>query len=213
MNIKIVNYTKKLGDQEVLNNINLDLYSGNIYGFYGKNGSGKTMLFRAVTSLITPTNGDILIDGESIINGETDLSKIGILIENPGFYDYLTGFQNLELLYSINHKKNSDILNTYLEKVGLGEVTNKLYKKYSLGMRQRLGIAQAIMEDQKIIILDEPTNGLDEQGINDVRALLIEEKKKDKIILIASHNKDDLRILSDKIFHLDHGMITGEIKL
>ncbi len=213
MNIKIINYTKKLGDQEVLKNINLDLYSGNIYGFYGKNGSGKTMLFRAVTSLITPTSGDILIDGESMINGETDLSIIGVLIENPGFYDYLTGFQNLELLYSINHKKDSDILNKYLEKVGLGEVASKLYKKYSLGMRQRLGIAQAIMEDQKIIILDEPTNGLDEQGINDVRALLIEEKKKDKIILIASHNKDDLRILSDKIFHLDHGMITGEIKL
>ena len=136
------------------------------------------MLFRALTTLIYPTKGDVKVDGKSILKEEFDLSQIGILIENPGFYPHLTGFENLEMLY-----------------------------RYSLGMKQRLRIAQAIMENQKIIILDEPTNGIDRNGLKDVHEIIKEEKNKDKIILLASHDLDDLNLLCDEIYFIENGRI------
>lgn len=216
MKLVVKEYTKEIKGKKILNNIDLKLESGKVYGFYGRNGSGKTMLFRAISTLIYPSNGDVLIDNKSLINDDFDLRQIGILIEDPGFYPYLTGFENLKLLYTINNKKDDKYIDSILKKFGLFDARNKKFKEYSLGMKQRLRLAQAFMENQKLIILDEATNGLDEDGINDIRKIILEEKKKDKLILIASHNKEDLNILCDKIFKLDHGKIiadiTGEIK-
>lgn len=211
MKLVVKDYNKDIKGKVILDNINLEFKSGKIYGFYGRNGSGKTMLFRAISTLIRPSSGDVLVDGKSILNEDFDLSKIGILIEDPGFYSSLTGYDNLEMLYRINNKKNKKHLLNVLDLVGLINVKDKKYKEYSLGMKQRLRIAQAIMEDQKIIILDEPTNGLDESGINDIRDIIFEEKKKDKLILIASHNKEDLKILCDVIYKLDKGKVVGDI--
>lgn len=212
MKLNVIDYTKVLKNKVILSHINLELESGVVYGFYGRNGSGKTMLFRAITSLIYPTEGEIQIDGKSIIHEDFDLSQIGILIEDPGFYPHLTGVENLEMLYTINHKKDSHYIENILKQVGLFEAKDQKYKEYSLGMKQRLRIAQTFMEDQKIIILDEPTNGLDEKGIEIIRNIILEEKKKGKMILLASHNKEDLRILCDVIYKLEDGKLCGEIK-
>ena len=182
MNLKVKNYSKKIKDKLVLDDINLNLKSGNVYGFFGRNGSGKTMLFRAITTLIYPTSGDVIIDGKSIITDDYDLRKIGLLLEEPGFYPHLTGFENLSMLYQINNKRDDKHINKMLKSVGLEEKSSKKYKEYSLGMKQKLRIAQAIMENQELIILDEPTNGLDETSIKIVHEII---KKLKKIILIV----------------------------
>ena len=206
---KKINYQEKI----ILDDINLNLKSGNVYGFFGRNGSGKTMLFRAITTLIYPTSGDVIIDGKSIITDDYDLRKIGLLLEEPGFYPHLTGFENLSMLYQINNKRDDKHINKMLKSVGLEEKSSKKYKEYSLGMKQKLRIAQAIMENQELIILDEPTNGLDETSIKIVHEIIKKLKKENKLILIASHNKDDLRLLCDKVFKIDAGHICGEMKL
>ena len=213
MNLEVKNYSKKIKDKLVLDDINLNLKSGNVYGFFGRNGSGKTMLFRAITTLIYPTSGDVIIDGKSIITDDYDLRKIGLLLEEPGFYPHLTGFENLSMLYQINNKRDDKHINKMLKSVGLEEKSSKKYKEYSLGMKQKLRIAQAIMENQELIILDEPTNGLDETSIKIVHEIIKKLKKENKLILIASHNKDDLRLLCDKVFKIDAGHICGEMKL
>jgi len=213
VNLKVKNYSKKIKDKLVLDDINLNLKSGNVYGFFGRNGSGKTMLFRAITTLIYPTSGDVIIDGKSIITDDYDLRKIGLLLEEPGFYPHLTGFENLSMLYQINNKRDDKHINKMLKSVGLEEKSSKKYKEYSLGMKQKLRIAQAIMENQELIILDEPTNGLDETSIKIVHEIIKKLKKENKLILIASHNKDDLRLLCDKVFKIDAGHICGEMKL
>lgn len=207
MKIEIKNYTKKIKHKIILNNINLTIKSGKIYGFYGRNGSGKTMLFRAISTLIYPTHGDILIDGKSIIEEKYDLNNIGILIEDFEFYPYLTGFDNLMSLYTINNKRDDTYIYEILKQVGLENVSNKKFKEYSLGMKQRLRIAQAIMENQKLIILDEPTNGLDTQGVKDLYKLISKLKQENKIILLASHNKEDLKTLCDEIIFIENGKI------
>lgn len=210
MKLTVKNYTKEIKDKVILDNINLELLSGNVYGFYGRNGSGKTMLFRAISTLIFPTIGDILIDGKSIINNKYDLSNFGVLIEMPNFYPYLSGFDNLDMLYRINNKKDKQHIDNILKKFDLYDDKNKKYKEYSLGMKQKLRIAQAIMENQEIIILDEPTNGLDEKSIHNLHDIILELKKQEKIILLASHNMEDLKILCDKIFYISNGRLTDK---
>lgn len=211
MKLIIKNYTKKIKNKIILDNINLTLSSGKVYGFYGRNGSGKTMLFRAICTLIFPSNdGDIIIDDVSIINENYDLSNFGILIENPNFYSHLSGYENLEMLYRINNPKNEQHIDNILKKFGLYEARNKKYKEYSLGMKQKLRIAQAIMENQKIIILDEPTNGLDEMSVKELNNIIFELKKQNKIILIASHNKEDLNYLCDKIYYVTNGKVSDK---
>lgn len=213
MILELKNYNKTIKSKTILKDINLKLNSKNIYGFYGRNGSGKTMLFRAISTLIFPDSGDVLVDNKSIITDDYDLRKIGLLLEDPGFYSYLSGFQNLCLLYEINNPKNHEYIKDIMKKFDLGNCMYKKYGEYSLGMKQKLRIAQAIMEEQEIIILDEPTNGLDEKSINNIRNIISELKKSNKLILIASHNKDDLKILCDKIYEIENGIIKGEIKL
>ena len=171
------------------------------------------MLFRAITTLIYPTSGDVLIDNTSLIHDDYDLSQIGLLLEEPGFYPYLNGYENLSLLYEINHKKNKEHIQEILKEVGLSDFPKEKYKEYSLGMKQKLRIAQAIMEDQKIIILDEPMNGLDEKSVENIRNIIMKLKKKDKLILVASHNKEDLNLLCDKVYKVEEGKLKGEISL
>lgn len=209
MKLEIKNYTKEIKNNVILNNINLELESGKIYGFYGRNGSGKTMLFRAVTTLIHTTSGDVLIDGQSIIENDFDLSQIGILIEDPGYYPHLSGLDNLTMLYTINNKRDDAYIMKMLEKVNLAYAANKKYKEYSLGMKQRLRVIQAFMENQKIIILDEPTNGIDEEGLEIIFKLIEETKQEDKLIMMASHNKEDLLNLCDVVYKIENGKITG----
>lgn len=207
MKLTVKNYTKKIRDKIILDDINLDLRSGNVYGFYGRNGSGKTMLFRAISTLIFPNVGDVLVDDKSIINNDYDLSNFGLLIETPNFYPYLSGFDNLDILYRINNKKDDKHINEVLKKMDLYDDKDKKYKEYSLGMKQKLRIAQAIMENQQIIILDEPTNGLDEKAIKNLHNIILDLKSRNKIVLLASHNIEDLKFLCDKIFYISNGKL------
>ena len=207
MILEVKNYTKQIKGKTILDNVNLKLESGHVYGFFGRNGSGKTMLFRAVSTLIYPTSGDVLIDGKSLIHDDFDLRNIGLLIEEPGFYPSLTGMENLSLLYEINHKKDPAYMLEVLKKVGLEEEKDKQYREYSLGMKQRLRIGQAFMEGQTFILLDEPGNGLDESGIEIVRKLIIDLKNEGRLILPASHNTEDLSLLCDVIYKVDNGKV------
>ena len=207
MILEVKNYTKQIKGKTILDNVNLKLESGHVYGFFGRNGSGKTMLFRAISTLIYPTSGDVLIDGKSLIHDDFDLRNIGLLIEEPGFYPSLTGMENLSLLYEINHKKDPGYIIEVLKKVGLEEEKDKQYREYSLGMKQRLRIGQAFMEGQSLILLDEPGNGLDESGIEIVRKLILDLKDEGRLILLASHNKEDLSLLCDVIYKVDNGTV------
>ena len=207
MILEVKNYTKQIKGKTILDNVNLKLESGHVYGFFGRNGSGKTMLFRAISTLIYPTFGDVLIDGKSLIHDDFDLRNIGLLIEEPGFYPSLTGMENLSLLYEINHKKDPGYIIEVLKKVGLEEEKDKQYREYSLGMKQRLRIGQAFMEGQTFILLDEPGNGLDESGIEIVRKLILDLKDEGRLILLASHNKEDLSLLCDVIYKVDNGTV------
>ena len=205
--IIIKNLPKKIRNNIVLDNINLNLQSGNIYGFLGRNGSGKTMLFRAICGLIKPTYGKILINNMTLGKDITFPPSCGVIIETPGFWDNYSAFENLKTLASIKNIIGDNEIETVLKDVTLDPTDNKPFKKFSLGMKQKLALAQALMEKPDIIILDEPTNALDEESIEIVRNLIKLEKKRGALILIASHNKDDIDNLCDIKFKLDSGKI------
>ena len=209
MKIEIEHVSKKIKDALVLDDVCMTLESGNIYGFQGVNGSGKTMLMRAVSGLMYPTSGTISIDGKVLGKNMAFPEKIGMLIENPAFIDSYTGYDNLKMLASIN-KGEVDISGA-LETVGLNPHDKRKYRKYSLGMKQRLGIANAILHDPELLILDEPTNGLDPIGIAEVRdfikTLSIE---RGKTILISSHILSEIALLADDIGIIDHGVLLEE---
>ncbi|AGB19934.1 ATP-binding cassette domain-containing protein [Thermoanaerobacterium thermosaccharolyticum] len=205
--LEVTNLSKNIGQNEILKSINLNLEKGTIYGFFGRNGSGKTMLFRALCGLIKPTFGTITINNKVLHRDISFPESIGVIIESPGFWDHYTGFENLKVLSSIKNIIGDEDIRKSIKRVGLDPDDRRIYKKYSLGMKQRLAIAQAIMERPDIIILDEPTNSLDENGVQLVREILIEEKKRGALILIASHNKDDIDILSDVKYKVDNGSV------
>lgn len=208
-NIKVINFSKTIKKKAILKNINYTFESGNIYGLYGRNGSGKTILLRAIAGLIYPSEGHIEIDGK-ILHKDIDFPpEIGVIIENTELLPQYTGFKNLKILADINKKVSDEEILITLEQVGLLPYKNLKVKEYSLGMKQRLSIAQAIFENPKILLLDEPTNALDEESISSVRSILLDFKKQGCTILIASHNKEDLNILTDKIVKI----VDGEIKL
>ncbi|MCI5839110.1 MAG: ATP-binding cassette domain-containing protein [Peptoniphilaceae bacterium] len=204
--IEIKNISKKIDGNLVLNDISLLLDYGNIYGFYGENGSGKTMLFRAICGFITLDRGEIVIDGKKLNNNDF-VNDLGILLENPSFINGLSGFMNLKMIASILKKADDKRIINVLKKVGLFDAKDKLYKKYSLGMKQRLAIANVILEDPKIIILDEPTNAIDKDGKELLKNIILEEKKKNKLILISSHEKDFIEELSDSLYEMNNGKI------
>ena len=205
MKIEIEHVSKKIKDALVLDDVCMTLESGNIYGFQGVNGSGKTMLMRAVSGLMYPTSGTISIDGKVLGKNMAFPEKIGMLIENPAFIDSYTGYDNLKMLASIN--KGEVDISRALETVGLNPQDKRKYRKYSLGMKQRIILAQAIMEHPSILFLDEPTNALDEDGVKKIRNIVAEEKERGSIVLLASHNKEDIEMLADKVYYMVDGRI------
>ncbi|MDO4340537.1 MAG: ATP-binding cassette domain-containing protein [Eubacteriales bacterium] len=194
--ITVENVTKKFSGVEVLKNVCLQVEKGTICGIIGRNGSGKTVLFKCICGLLQIDEGRIL----------ADKNQIGTIIEEPGFLKQYSGKRNLELLASMSGKEHRNI-DELLNLVGLEHAGRKKVGKYSMGMRQRLGIAQSIMEYQSILILDEPMNGLDNQGVEEMRRLFLELKDQGTTILLASHNRDDIEILCDKVYEMDNGNI------
>ncbi len=205
--IQIKNVNKFFGEDQVLKNINHNFEAGKVHGIIGNNGSGKTVLFKCICGFMHPNSGEILVNGTVIGKGRDFPENTGIIIESPGFLPNLTGFRNLQILASLNGRiKKSDIVQV-LELVGLSPTLKKPVSKYSLGMRQRLGIAQAIMENPQLLILDEPFNGLDKHGVAHIRKLLLELKKQGKTILLASHNMRDIEVLCDTVCEMDAGIL------
>lgn len=212
MKISIKNVQKDFKKVTVLSDVNLELESGKAYGLCGRNGSGKTVLLKLLCGLIAPSKGEIYYDNELLTVNNAYKFNIGALIENPKFIPELTGYKNLELLSEIKKKINKEEIEKYLKIVNLYEEKDKKFCDYSLGMKQKLGIAQAIMEDQEIIILDEPFSGIDDASVNKIKEYLKEEKNKNKLILISSHVKEDLNELVDEIFYFDAGVIKQKDK-
>lgn len=210
MKIEIKKAAKVIAGTEILRNINLDMQSGMIYGLYGPNGSGKTMLMRMIAGLIYPTSGSIAIDAQQLGKDIDFPPSMGLLIENSTFLPNYTGFKNLQLLAQIRcNISDADICGT-ITNVGLFPEDKRKFKKYSLGMKQRLGVAAAIMEHPDLIILDEPTNALDTAGINQIVNLLHSEKERGALIIMSSHNDEILRSISDSLIYINNGY--AEIK-
>ncbi len=206
-NIVVKEVSKSFDDAEVLHDINLEFKEGHIYGFVGRNGSGKSVLFKILCGLYFPTTGSVVIDGVDIHKNNIFPNNMRVLIEKPNFLPNLTGLENLKLLASIQNKITEDDIIDILNKLNLKDDMNKLYHKYSLGMKQKLAIAQVLMEDPEIMIFDEPFNGIEEKTVKIIKNILLEEKKKKKIILIASHIKDDIEQLADIVYLMDDGKI------
>lgn len=181
---------------------------GMIHGIVGRNGSGKTLLMKCICGFIHPTEGKISVNGKRIGKEMDFIDNAGIIIEIPGFIPYYSGYKNLKILADIQGKINREQIRLAMQQVGLDSESKKRVGTYSLGMKQRLGIAQAIMEDPEIIILDEPFNGLDKQGVIEIRQFLLSLKQQNKTILLSSHNEQDIEILCDTVIEMDHGKIT-----
>lgn len=205
--IEVQNVVKRFRDQVVLKNVSISFEKGQIHGIVGRNGSGKTVLFKCICGLMHPEEGVILVNGKRV-GRDVDMPEgIGAIIEAPGFLPNYSGYKNLRFLANIRRKIGKEKILNVLKTVGLDPESRKHVGKYSLGMRQRLGIAQAIMEDPEILILDEPMNGLDNAGVQDIRALLLELKAQGKTILLASHNHEDIAALCDTVHEMDGGVL------
>lgn len=205
--IEVQNVVKRFRDQVVLKNVLISFEKGKIHGIVGRNGSGKTVLFKCICGLMHPEEGVILVNGKRVGRDVDMPEDIGAIIEAPGFLPNYSGYKNLRFLANIRRKIGKEEILNALKTVGLDPESRKHVGKYSLGMRQRLGIAQAIMEDPEILILDEPMNGLDNAGVQDIRALLLELKAQGKTILLASHNHEDIAALCDTVHEMDGGVL------
>lgn len=206
-NIKVKDVCKYFGKTQVLDHVNMECRQGEITGIIGRNGAGKTVLFKIICGLLSLDSGEILINGIKRERQADVLPSVGIIIEEPAFLKNYSGIKNLEYLYTINNKNNRRYLESNMEKVGLDPKSKKHVGKYSMGMRQRLAIAQSIMEEPEFLILDEPFNGLDSHGVNEMRELFLELKKRGKVILIASHNSEDINILCDNVYSMESGIL------
>jgi hypothetical protein len=203
--IIIENLSKTIKNNKILDNVNLTFESGHVYGLVGRNGSGKTMLLRAICGLIFPDSGKVIIDGKQLHKDISFPESCGIIIENTDLLPNFSAFDNLKMLSEIKNTANDNMIKSAIKSVGLDPDSKKKVKTFSLGMKQRLSIAQALFEDPDVLLLDEPTNALDEDGVNDVRRILLEQKKKNKLIIIASHNKEDISLLSDTVISVSNG--------
>lgn len=206
--LEIKGLTKKFKKRTVLRDINLSLEFGNIYGFIGANGSGKSVFFKTICGFLKPDKGTVTANGKTIGKEIDFLPNLGVVIEKPGFIENYNQFDNLKYLAQINNIIDDKKIIEVIHRVGLDTNNKEKVKTFSLGMRQRLAIAQAIMEDQKIIILDEPFNGLDKNGCNQIKNLLMELKSPDRLILLTSHIEGDIDSLSDYIFEFSDGKIS-----
>lgn len=206
--IEIKNVNLILQKNEILKNISVHFMRGKIHGLIGRNGSGKTMLMKCVCGFVKPTSGEIFVDGKRIGKDCDFPDNTGIIIETPGFIPYYSGFKNLKFLADLRGKISKDDIKNTMKTVGLDPDLKRHVCKYSLGMRQRLGLAQAIMENPDLLILDEPMNGLDKDGVNDMRQYLLDLKAQGKTILIASHSAEDIDVLCDTVSEMDKGKLT-----
>lgn len=207
MKIELKNVSKSFKKNLIINNISATFESGHIYGFYGRNGSGKSVLQKIISGLYVPTSGSVIVDGVDINKEKIYPKNMRILIEKPAFFPDLSGLNNLKLLADINKTIDENKIIETLELVNLKDEMNKKYSKYSLGMKQKLGVAQAIMENPDILILDEPFNGIEQATVDKLTKYLLKKKKEGKLIIISTHIKEDLTKLSDKIYVFDNGSI------
>lgn len=205
--INIQNVSKNIHKASILRNINLSLEKGKIYGFVGKNGSGKTMLFKAILGLIKIDTGTIAIDNKKIINGNAFPVPVGIMIENIGLWSYLSAYDNLKALDLLSGKPDKNKIINAIETVGLDPYSKKKFSSFSLGMKQRLVLAQAIMDHPELLVLDEPTNALDAEGIQLFKRIIKKEVEKGTTVLISSHSMEDFNGFCDEVFHLSNGEV------
>ena len=210
MKIEIKDLSKAFKNNLVLSNVNLTFSSSNIYGLYGRNGTGKSLLLKLICGFYVPTSGEILFDGVNLNAKLKYPDNLRALINKPSFFPDLTGFENLKMLAEIQHKINDDDILRAMEIVNLIEEKDKKYSKYSLGIKQKLGIAQVIMENPNILILDEPFNGIEQKTVQKLMGYLKEEKAKGKLIILSTHIKEDLDQLADKIYYFDAGTVYEE---
>ena len=206
--ISVKNLSKDFGQERVLKSVTRDFEKGKIHGIVGNNGSGKTVLMKCICGFLIPTEGEVIVNGERV-GVDVDFPRdMGLIIETPGFLPNVTGMKNLEILASLNKKIGLREIAAAIRRVGLDPLMKKPVGKYSLGMRQRLGIAQAIMENPSLLILDEPLNGLDKHGVREMRQLIKGLKEQGKTILLASHNQGDIDELCDTVCEMDAGVMT-----
>ena len=206
--VDMKNVTKQYGANKVLRDVSLTCEAGKIYGLIGRNGSGKTVLLKCICGLVIPTSGEVRVWGQSVGKDVDFPENIGFIIESPGFLLQESGLSNLKHLASIRGKIGIDEIRKSMDTVGLDPDMKLHVGKYSMGMRQRLGIAQAIMENPKLLVLDEPMNGLDNQGVEHMRSVLLSMKEKGVTIVLASHFKEDISYLCDEVYQMDAGVLT-----
>lgn len=213
MNIKVVNATKYIHGSLILDNVSMELTGGKIYGLKGPNGSGKTMLMRLIGGLIRPTSGTVEINGEKLGAGKDFPASMGLLLENPAFLPNYTGLKNLELLCGINERVDIGQIRQAIQDVGLDPDDNRKYRKYSLGMKQRLGIAAAIMEKPDLLLIDEPTNALDDKGIDQICSLIRRERDRGALVIMSCHDAAILEWMSDEMFTIYEGKVERNVSL
>lgn len=205
--IEVIDVGKRYGEQQVLSGVNLTVETGTIVGLAGRNGSGKSVLLRIISGLLRPDTGEVRYDGHKLPDG-TFYPSIGVVLDQVGFVPMYTGYRNLMTLAKVKKKIGKDEIHAVMDLVGLGDAKNKFYFQYSKGMKKRLALAQALMEDPEVLILDEPFDGIDYKGLLYFRDIFMEEKKKGKTILLTSHNAEDLDVLSDIKYHLADGHLS-----
>ncbi len=206
--IAIDDVSKRYGGAVVLRNVSAQLEGGQIHGLIGRNGSGKTVLMKCISGLIRATSGTITIDGK-VVRGDIEIpDSLGAILDSPGFLPYRSGLSNLMLLARLKKKIGRAEVKQAIARVGLDPNSKKWVCKYSMGMKQRLGIAQAIMEDANLLLLDEPMNGLDKQGVGQMRDLFLDLKARGKTIVLASHSAEDVQTLCDHVYEMDAGVMT-----
>ena len=206
--IQVKNLDLTINRTQILKNVCVSFEKGKIHGLIGRNGSGNTMLMKCICGFIRPTNGEIYVDDKQVGKDCDFPENIGIIIETPGFIPYYSGYKNLKLIADLNKKITPEQIKQAMAQVGLDPELKRHVVKYSLGMRQRLGLAQAIMENTDILILDEPMNGLDKEGVKDMRKYLLDFRKQGKTIIIASHSTEDIEVLCDTVSEMDKGILT-----
>lgn len=203
--IEVKNVNVTIGKNEILQDISAAFETGKIHGLIGRNGSGKTVLMKCICGFMKPTSGEVFVGGKQI-GKEVDFAPdTGVIIETPGFVPFYSGYRNLKILAGLNHKIGKEEIEEVMRTVGLDPKLKRHVKKYSLGMRQRLGIAQAIMEKPKLLILDEPFNGLDKEGVEQMRSYFLELKKQGVTILLSSHTSEDIKLLCDTVTEMEKG--------
>ena len=213
MSIIFENVTKTIRGKTVLQGVTLSMEAGRVTGLRGINGSGKTMLLRLLAGLIHPTEGRITIDGKTLGTDMEFPPSMGLLIENPAFLGQYTGAENLEMLASLHQNVTKEDVRALLEKVGLAADGDTKYRKYSMGMKQRLGIAGAILGEPELLLLDEPTNALDTKGVELLRSIIQEERQRGAAIVVACHDAAFLESVSDEIYCLENGQLTDHLIL